>query len=51
MRVRYVYFSLDSISYKIACAPDEDSDQPAHLRSQIRFFVGHSAGSQGSRAS
>ena len=24
-----------SISYKIACAPSEDSDQPAHLRSLI----------------
>ena len=30
-----------SISYKIACAPSEDSDQPAHPRSLIRVVAGH----------
>ena len=40
-----------SISYKIACAPSEDSDQPAHPRSLIRVFTGHSVDSQGYRES
>ena len=31
-----------SNSYKIACAPSGDSDQPAHLRSLIRVFAGYS---------
>ena len=31
-----------SISYKIACAPSEDSDQTARMRSLIRGFAGHS---------
>ena len=30
-----------SIFYKIACAPSEYSDQLAHPRSLIRFFVVH----------
>ena len=38
-------------SYKIVCAPSEDSDQPAHPRSLIRVFAGHSVGSQISEAS
>ena len=28
-----------SIFYKFACAPSEDSDQPAHPRSLIRIFA------------
>ena len=28
-----------SISYKIACAPSEDSGQPAYLRKQVRIFL------------
>ena len=28
-----------SISYKTACAPGKDSDQPAHSRSLIRDFA------------
>ena len=40
-----------SISYKIACAPSEDSDQPAHTRSLIRVFAGHLVSSQGFKAS
>ena len=39
------------MSYKIASVPSEDSDQPAHLRSLIRAFTGHSMGSQGSKPS
>ena len=31
-----------SISYKMACVPSEDSDQPAHPRCLIRVFAGHS---------
>ena len=38
-----------SISYNIACAPSEDSDQPAHPRRLIRVFTGESAGSKGSK--
>ena len=30
-----------SISYKIACAPSEDLDQPAHWRRLIRAFAVH----------
>ena len=30
------------ISYKTACAPTEDSDQPAHHGSLSRIFIGHS---------
>ena len=41
----------DSISYKVACAPNEDSYQPAHPRSLLRVFAGHSMCSQGSKAS
>ena len=37
-----------SISYKIACAPSEDSDQPAPLRILYGVVAGHSLGSQGS---
>ena len=37
------------IPYKIACAPSEDSDQPAHPRSLIRVFAGHSVSSKWSR--
>ena len=33
--------------YKLACAPIDDSDQTAHLRSLIRVFNGRSMGSQG----
>ena len=29
-----------SNSCNFTCAPSEDSDQPAHLRSQIRIFAG-----------
>ena len=31
---------------KLACALIEDSDHPAHQRSLIRIFNGHSVGSQ-----
>ena len=34
-----------SCSYKIACAPCEDSDYLAHPRSLIRVFAGHAVGS------
>ena len=37
-----IYEPGHSISYKITCAPNEDSDQPAHPRSLIRVFAGHS---------
>ena len=42
-----------SNSYKIACVPSGDSDQPAHPRSLIRVFAGYSGVqcSQGSKAS
>ena len=39
----------NSISHNIACVPSEDSDQPAHPRSLIRVFAGHSVDSQGSK--
>ena len=39
-----------SISYKTACVPSEDSDQPAQLYCP-EFFAGHSMGSQGAKAS
>ena len=46
------YFELvHYISYKIACAPSEESDQPAHLRSLTKVFTEHSVSSQGSTAS
>ena len=38
------------ICYRIACVTSEDSAQPSHLYSLIRIFVGHSVGSQGSKA-
>ena len=40
-----------SISYKIACAHSEDSDQPVHPRSLIRVFAGYSKERHGSKAS
>ena len=43
-------FPEQSISYKIACAPSKDSDQPAHQHSLIKVFAGQSIGSQGSKA-
>ena len=36
---------------KVASTPSEDSDQPAHPRSLLRVFAGHSVGSQGSKTS
>ena len=51
----YKYSSLSSpielVSSKrhtLACAPIEDSDQSAHMRSLIRVFYGRSTGNQGS---
>ena len=45
---RYVVIvPLSSKSYKLACAPIEDSDQSAHSRSLIRVFNERSIGSQG----
>ena len=38
-----------SISYKIACVPNEDSDQPVHLNS-LSVFTGLPVGSQISKA-
>ena len=38
-------------TYKLAYAPIEDSDQPAHSRSLVRVFDGRSVGSQGSNVS
>ena len=38
-------------TYSIGCAPSEDAEQTAHPHSPIRFFVEHSVGSQGSKAS
>ena len=35
-------------SYKLACSPIIDLDQPAHPRSLIRVFDGRSMGSLGS---
>ena len=32
-------------AFKIACAPSKDSDQPAHPRSLIGVFAGHSVDS------
>ena len=37
---------VSSETYKFACAPIEDSDQPAHLRGLIRVFDERSMGSQ-----
>ena len=42
---------VSSEKYKLACAPIEDSDQPARPRSLIRFFDERSMGSQGSSLS
>ena len=39
------------ISYKIEFAPSEDADHPAHSRSLIKVFTGHSVGSQGFKVS
>ena len=38
---------VSSKRYKLACAPIEDSDQPAQMRRLIRVFDGRSMGSQG----
>ena len=38
-------------TYKMACAPSEDSDQPGHLPSLIRDFAVHSMGSLGNKLS
>ena len=40
-----------SISYNIAFAPNEDSDQPAHPRSLIRVIAEHYVGRQVSESS
>ena len=42
-----IYEPGHGFSCKIACAPSEDSDQSAHLRSLIRVFVVHSMDSNG----
>ena len=42
---------LWSCSYKIACAPSEDSGQTAKMRCLISVFAGHSLGSHWSKAS
>ena len=47
---RISYEPGHSIYYRIACAPSEDSDQPAHLRRLIRVFAGHPVGNQGFKA-
>ena len=49
--MKTAYEAGHSISYQIACAPSEDSDQPAHPRSLITVFAGHSVTSQGYKAS
>ena len=36
---------FESVHYKMACMPSEDSDQPEHLPSLIGFFALHSMGS------
>ena len=38
--------TVSSKRYKLACAPIEDSDQPAHARSLIRVFDGRTIGRQ-----
>ena len=46
---RSISFYLQPVSskrHKLACAPIEDSDQPAHLRCLIRVVDGRSMGSQ-----
>ena len=45
-KIRPYYFYMNSMFYKIACAPSEDSDKPLHTRSLTRIFTGHSVGSQ-----
>ena len=45
-----IYDPRDIISYKIASAPSEDSDQTAHLRSLIRVFARQSVSNQGSQS-
>ena len=40
-----------SISHKIVCAPNEDSNQHAHPHSLIKVFAGHSLDSPGSKVS
>ena len=45
-------FSLkgrQSISFKITCAPSENSWHPTHPRSLIKVFAGHFVGSKGSQ--
>ena len=39
----YIYSNKPghNISYKLTCAPSEDSDQPAHPRSLIIVFAEH----------
>ena len=38
-------------TYLQTCAPSEDTDQPAHTRSLIRIFTGHSLDNQGCKVS
>ena len=47
--IGYIWARL-SISYKVACAPSKDSDQPVHPCSIIRVFARHSEGKNGSKA-
>ena len=42
---------VSSKRYKLACAPIENSVQPAHRYSMVRVFDGQSLGSQGSSVS
>ena len=51
IRQAMVFEPGSSKSDKLACAPIEDSDQPAHLRRLIRVYDGHSMCSQGSNVS
>ena len=41
MHGKQTYGPGHSISYKMACVPSEDSDQPAQMRRLIRVFAAH----------
>ena len=48
LRKRRIIEPVSSKRYKMACTYIEDSDQPVHPHSLIRFFSRRSMGSQGS---
>ena len=47
----WLFEHMSSKKFKLACAPNKDSDQTVQMHRLIKVFVGCSMGSQGSNIS